>query len=357
MKISNMYGYQSQSLIDALISDNYDLKEKPENVFSLTEVIDAPKAKVLWRRHEDEVTMDVSDRIHTLMGSAKHWVLEQSNKRNGRLSEERLYIDVTSGLVHTLPDPKEGEKIIDQLKKVTWYHINHYYVSCKIDVYDHIQKCLEDYKCTSVYKVQRGCDADWEAQVNCGGFGMRMIGFEVTKVRIVVFIDGWKVADLESQENSAARKGVKCKYPIAKAKEFNDVRVWSNEECLNYLRNRVQLHVAAQSLTDDKIPVCTLEERWYRGESFAIIKEGLKVAKKVIKCDDYENREQAYETAKIVLGEYQAEKPKDAALFSIQTRPGNDGRCNGRVRYCHVCQWCNYWQETYKDKVAVETEY
>lgn len=357
IKFSNMYGIQSQSLIDALINDDYDLKSKPSNVYSLTEVIAAPKEKVLWRRHEDEITIDVSDRLHTLLGSAKHYILEQSNKQNGRLSEERLYIDTTTGDVHTLPDPKKGESIKEQLKACKWYSESHYYVSCKIDVYDHTQECLEDYKGSSVYKAKRECDPTWEAQVNCGGYGMRMIGFLVNRVRVVLLPGDWSAAKRKEAERSAEAKGVACDYPPIKAKEFNNIRVWSDEECITYLRGRVKLHVAASKLKDDDIPVCTPEERWYKGDSYAIMKKGNQKATKVVKGEDYEDAEEAKRTAEILLQQYMDERKKKTDEYFIEFRPGNDGHCNGDVRYCHVCQWCNYWQQTYKDKISVETEY
>ena len=107
--------------------------------------------------------------------------------------------------------------------------------------------------------------------------------------------------------------------------------------------------MAAATRDDDNIPPCTPDERWYRGESFAIMKDGNQKATKVIKVDDYETREQAEQTAQFHLEEYKKDckKPADAARYKIEVRPGNDGRCNGDKRYCAVNQWCNYWRETY----------
>ena len=361
IKFSNMYKIRSQSVIDALINDDYDLSEKPDNIFSATEVIDAPKAKVLWKRHKKEVVVDVSDNFHTMDGSAIHYVVEKSNKKAGRLSEERLYIDVTTGEVYTLPEntpwfisDKEGNRIINP--DIKWYNPKHYYVSCKFDNYIDEEMCLEDYKRTSVYEAKGGLKVQRVQQLNIGAYALDKIGFPVKKVRACLFLKDWSAAMLKKEEQSAASNGWTCKYPPIPYAEF-EPEVWSDEQCLTFIQDRVQLHVVAQSLSDDKIPPCTPDERWYRGESFAIVKEGLKTAKKVVKVDDYDSREQALQTAEIALQQYRDEKPKDAALFSIETRPGNDGRCNGDKKYCHVCQWCNYWQETYKDKIAVETEY
>lgn len=348
IKFSNMYKIRSQSVIDALINDDYDLREKPLNVFSATEVIDSPKAKVLWNRHKDEVVVDVSDNFHTMDGSAIHYVVEKSNKKAGRLSEERLYINVTTGEVHSLP---EGAKLIGS----NWYNVKHYYVSCKFDNYIDEEFCLEDYKRTSVYEAKGGLKVQRVQQLNIGAYALSMIGFPVKKVRACLFLKDWSAASLKKEETSARQKGWPCKYPPIPYAEF-EPELWSMEDILVYLRDRVQLHVAAQAMKDDVIPPCNAEERWYRGESFAIVKEGLKTAKKVVKVDDYDSREQALQTAEVVLQQFRDEKPKDAKLFSIETRPGNDGRCNGDKRYCHICQWCNYWIENYKDKVITEID-
>jgi hypothetical protein len=348
-KFSNMYQIRSKSVIDSLINDDYDLKDKPKNVFSCTEIIDAPKAKVLWFRHKDEITVDVSDNFHTMDGSAIHYVVEKSNKKAGRLAEERLYIDVKTGTTHTLPD---GVKITE----AKWYSTSTWYVSLKFDNYDDEEECLEDYKRTSVYEAKSGLKENRVSQLNIGGFAMRMIGFPVSKIRACLFLKDWSAAMLKQDEQTAASNGWASKYPPIPYAEY-EPEVWSDEQCLSFIQERVKLHVDAQALTDDGIPPCTPDERWYRGESFAIMKAGNKKATKVVKCDDYDTREQAYDTAQVLLAQYKSEKPKDAALYNIVERPGNDGRCNGDKKYCHVCQWCNYWQDTYKNATTVETEY
>jgi hypothetical protein len=87
------------------------------------------------------------------------------------------------------------------------------------------------------------------------------------------------------------------------------------------------------------------------------MKDGNKKATKVIKSEDYEEREQAVEIAEATLQQYKAEKPKDADKYSIVVRPGNDNRCNGSKVYCHCRQWCHYWQRTYSQNAIVEAGY
>lgn len=343
MNFTNLFGIRSKSVMDALRHNDYDLAEKPRNVFSCTEVIDAPKNKVLQRRYGKQTTVDVSDNFHSLDGSAVHYALEMSNKGStaSRLSEARVFIDVTDISAHTMPD---GEKIAEQ----PWYSEDHYYVSFKFDNYEEADECIEDYKRTSVWEAKNGLKDSRIQQLNINGYGMRLLGFPVTNLRACMFLKDWSASELRAQETSAHQKGYSCEYPPIPYKEF-DLIPWSDTDCLSFIMKRVGLHLAAATLTDDHIPVCTPDERWYRGESFAIIKEGNQKATKVVKCDDYETRDQAEAIVESLLAEYKADckKPADAAKYKIEIRPGNDGRCNGDKRYCAVNQWCNYWKENY----------
>lgn len=342
MKFTNLYGIKSQSVIDALTHNDYDLQDKPANVFSCTEICDAPKNKVLQRRHLHEVCIDVSDNIHSLDGSAIHYALEMSNKKAGaaRLSEERIFIDVTDNTAHT---------IVDSDKPVTgqpWYFKDHLYVSFKFDNYEEIDFSVEDYKRTSVWEAKAGLKDSRVQQLNINGYGLKLLGFRVDKLRACLFLKDWSGAELKSQESSAAARGLQTDYPVIPYKEF-ECEMWSDQEAYDFIFKRVSLHFEAAKLSDDEIPVCTQDERWYRGESLAIMKAGNQKATKVVKVDDYETRELAVASAEDLLRVYKAEKPKDADKYSIEVRPGNDGRCNGDKQYCAIHQWCNYWKEQY----------
>ena len=245
MKFTNMYGVQSQSIIDALVNDDYDLSSKPGNVFSCTECIDAPKAKVLYRRHEEEITVDISDNFHTMDGSAVHYVIEKSNKKSmaARLFEERIYIDVTTWEAHTL---NEKEKLIN----APWYDLTHIYVSFKADNYEEAEECVEDYKRTSVYEAKSGLKDTRVKQLNINGLGFCLLGFPVKKLRACLLLKDWSGAQLKSEESTAATKGWECKYPPIPYKEFL-APMWTYEECKAYILERVSLHLEARKLSDE----------------------------------------------------------------------------------------------------------
>lgn len=353
---SNLYGIKSKSIIDALTHDDYDLADKPDNVYSCTEIIDSPKNKVLTKRHSSEIISDVSDNFWTLDGSAIHFAVEMSNKNKEaeRLSEERIFIQIYLGegfqnaefTAHTLP---KGEKITDQ----EWYNTDDVYVSVKFDNYEYDEACIEDYKRTSVWEGVKGLKISRVHQLNIGAFGMRLIGFPVKKIRACLMLKDWSAKDLKANERKCAETGWKQTYPLIPYKEY-EPEVWTDEVCRNFILNRVSLHMEAHKVSDDEIFPCTEEERWYRGESFAVMKTGNKKATKVFKTEDFnDDRERALSAAEDYCKLLQKEKPGDT--FIVETRPGNDVRCNGDVTYCHCKQYCNYWKEKYGQNVLVDT--
>ena len=73
-----------QPIVDAV---KYDGHRKGD--YSITELPKSPKELWLTRRHDDEIVVDVSDRLWVLMGNAIHSVLEKS-KTDNVLKEEFL---------------------------------------------------------------------------------------------------------------------------------------------------------------------------------------------------------------------------------------------------------------------------
>lgn len=344
MKFSNVYGIKSKSIIDALMGDDYDLSDRPSNVFSATEVIDAPKIRVLQRRHQDDVATDVSDNFHMLDGSAVHYAVERSNKNKDRerLSEERIFIQIGGDHYDTWKafTLKAGEKV----KDAEWYSPDKFYVSCKFDNYEHEDGVLEDYKRTSAWEAVFGIKESREQQLNVGALGMRLLGFPVNTLRACLLLKDWNQRALKDSEQRGS--GNYPKIPYAE-REFTP---WDNEMSVKYVIRCVSAHVRAASLEDNKISPCTPEERWYAGEQIAVLKEGVKTAKRVFKVDDCDSREQAVSLANICMDTLREE---GKGKYLIEVRPGSDKRCVG---YCKVCTFCHYWKEKYQSTVVSEDQ-
>lgn len=88
--------------------------------------------------------------------------------------------------------------------------------------------------------------------------------------------------------------------------------LWSREEALRYVQERVRLHRAA--LCEDVPPICTPDERWATPTTYAVMKQGRKSALKV--C---QSRKEAQEWMRDNGGEW------------VQERSGEDKRC---LNYC-----------------------
>jgi hypothetical protein len=205
---------------------------------SVTKLIDAPQRRVLWRKHQDRIVEDVSERIWALLGQAVHHILERAD--TGAQVEERLFADV------------DGWQVSGQFDRL---HL--------------ASKTLQDYKVTTVYK--KDGSAGWTQQLNVLRWLAAKSGIEVERLEIVAIFRDWRKTDSER----------KADYPPA-AVGVIPVEVWPLEDAEAFVRMRVAQH--QQAFAGLVVP-CTDEERWYAGSTWALMKPGGKRALKVL---DYE---------------------------------------------------------------------
>lgn len=329
MKFTNKTGIKSQALLDALCYDAYDLTEKPDNVFSCTEVIGAPKIAALKRRHWNEMTVDASDRLWTMTGTAMHYVVESTIKRKGRerLSEERWVLKV----------PIEGGEwevyFLDsgKIEEQDWYEKDQYYVSGRMDTYDGEEQSLEDYKFTSAWTFVYGGREEWEFQLNMNRLALEMAGFPVKILRIEGLLKDWDKRKAEAGGN----------YPVLPIVE-KPIKIVSDDEIKAYIIDRVGKHSAALDFEDGDIPECTPNERWYKPGKYAVMKKNGKKAKTL------------FDESAEGLAAANAEIESLGAGYYIEPRPGEDKRCND---YCDCKEFCHYWQEHYGKAAITETSW
>ena len=103
------------------------------------------------------------------------------------------------------------------------------------------------------------------------------------------------------------------------------VRLWDWHDAIGYMEDRVREHQAAESLSDDALPVCSPEERWEKPTTYAVMKKGRKSAVRVL-----DNEVDAEQMA--------ADK---GAGHYVEVRHGESARC---VDYCPVNTYCNQYQ-------------
>jgi hypothetical protein len=313
MKFTNEYGLP-ESLVGALKNDDYDLKDVPLNIISVTAAIAPPKIRTLELRHWDEIEVDVSERMWSVVGRAVHHVLEGGANKSG-LCEERWYIDVNTWEVHTISNQR--------IQDMPYYNSGHMYLSGKLDSFEEATMALQDYKLTSVWSwlIEKAPKPEHVSQLNFNALALHLLGFEVKELQIIMMFKDWSASKVERDYPS-----LKIPMLVVKAPK------WDYEHTKKIILERIQAHNAARSMkSDDDIPECLPVERWDRPTTYAVIKGANKRALRV-----HDSKEQA----EVHL----AQCGKD---HRIEVRFGGSIRCEG---YCSVNRFCHFYKAKYNNK-------
>lgn len=231
-RLTNVHGLP-QSIVAAVTADPYvgggDL--------SATKLIDAPQVVQLSRAHHDQIVVDVSERVWSLLGQAVHTILERAGLRQeGMIAEQRLFADVMG-----------------------WS------ISGQFDVMTLESRKISDYKVTTVYKA-KGNDK-WTQQLNVLRWLAHQNGNPVDELEIVAIFRDWRKAEAERNEE----------YPKAAIQSIK-VPVWDLQDTQDFIEERVSLHQSARA---GHTVLCTDEDRWYSGTKYAVMKPGNTRALKV----------------------------------------------------------------------------
>ena len=270
-KITNLHNLPA-AIVAAVQNDPY----VGGGDISATKLIDAPQIRVLGGKHKDQISVDVSERVWALLGQAVHTILERAGLRQeGMVVEERLYAEV-----------------------------NGWKVSGQVDTLHLESHKLSDYKVTTVFK-QHGSDS-WTRQLNVLRWLAHQNGYEIKQLEVIGIFRDWRKT--EAQRNPD--------YPQA-AIQTIPVPLWSLEDAEEYITERVYAHQAASR--GEAVP-CTDEERWYSGDTYALMKTGGKRALKV--------------------STDRAELPEPSEGQYVALRKGEWKRCE---HYCDVREFCQQW--------------
>jgi hypothetical protein len=284
MKLTNKLGLP-QPIVKAVSNDGYNSGDCD---ISVTSLLKPPQMKALENLFEEQLEEDVSDRIWSLLGQVVHGILERAEET--AIAEERLYIDV-----------------------------NGWRVGGQMDRFLLKEGILQDYKFTSVYKIRDGVPEEYAKQLNIYAHILRKNGKNVNKLQIVAILRDWS-------KNQYMREG--DPYP-AQQVVLLDVPIIPDEEVAAYVEERVSLHKAAASLSPhelaDQTP-CSSEDRWARGDVWAIIKKGQKKATRLCQSED---------AAKLALESL-------GTGYSIKFRPGENVRCRS---YCSAARFCEQYKK------------
>ena len=256
---------------------------------SATSLLNSPKIVTLLKKHDDELTQDVSDMIWSIFGSAVHNVLEKGADEHN-IVEQRMFAEVDG-----------------------WH------VSGAIDlqVVDTDGIHIKDYKTTSTWAVMND-KPEWEQQLNIYAWLVyKNKQVPIKSLQIVAILKDWSKREAER----------KPEYP-QKNVALVDIPLWTFEEQEAFVKGRIAKHSAADFAmeTNGDLPECTPQEMWEKPTQYALIKEGNVRAKAV-----YDTKE----LADVAL--------KDAGKgYIVQERIGERTRCKD---YCLVNRWCKQYKE------------
>ena len=291
MNITNNHNLP-QSFVNFARNDKYS---KGLSDISVTTLIDSPRVRLLREAKSSEMTSDAADMIWPLFGTAVHHILESASEDEGVTLEERLYATVNDWILSGAVDHQ----------KIEGNCIN-----------------ITDYKVTSVWSVIHG-KIEWEQQLNCYAFlSQKNKGMKVKSLQICAILRDWNRREAERRED----------YPQAPV-ILVDIPLWPDTKRIDYIKERVAMHQDAQINYDlaQAFPSCSDEERWKRGEAWAVKKKGLKRAMRV-----FDNQEEAEVYA------YDWEKINNGKIAVVEHRAGEYVRCNGD--YCGVANFCSQFK-------------
>lgn len=293
MKITNNSNFPD-ALVRAVSNDKYD---KGACDFSVTELLKPPRMRALMLKHANELSEDVEDRIWSLLGQVVHGILERANMLD--LCEKRFFADIDG-----------------------------YIVSAQIDSLTLDENgVLTDYKCTTAYKFKEGepPDDEYEAQVNMQLEILRRNGLDAKALQIVGIL----------RDYSPSKRRSDPQYPQKRVKKM-PLRMWSRDETVAYIKERIRLHVEAEK----NLPECTADERYNTGSNAPHWKVKKRGAARSTK--NHSNQISAEEHAK-ALG----------PAYVIEHFPGISVRCED---YCSAAPFCAQFQKIKSQNKNEETE-
>lgn len=260
---------------------------------SATDLIDSPLRRILKIKYFDNISVDASENLWALLGTAIHRVIERSGSKE--TSELKKEIEYNGATLVTMGDYYENQELID-------------------------------WKVTSVWSFVLGIKEEWTKQLNVIRFIYNKVGLEVNKLMVYAILRDWQRGKCYEKD-----------YPQI---PFQGVNIPLMKNIDQYINERVSLHLAAEKSIANvgDIPQCTEKERWSRPTIYALMKDDMKRAVRV-----FNN----FEEATVFSVKYNDDGKNKGKKTRIETRPGEDTKC---LYFCTVSKFCPYMNMKLKEK-------
>lgn len=264
--------------------------------YSITSLLEPDRVVMLKRRYNDKIKQDIVDCIFMLHGTKVHYELENIELKPNEFVEDHLEYTFDNG----------------------------YTLSGIIDHYD--DEFIDDYKTCKAYSVIYKSDYDkWKKQLQMGAYLVyKKTGVWRKKGRIIAILKDWNKTKAETNRSYP-------KYAV-KVIRFN---LGTPEKVEKMILKRFDEIIKLEKLKDKELPLCTMKERFNKGNLYVVKKIKNKMAKKI-----HKTKEEAEEHLKRLNETY-------PNTYEIVVREQNDLRCTD---YCSVNKFCQYYQEKYIEK-------
>lgn len=304
---------------------------------SVTSLIGPAQLRTLRRRHEDHLVEDVSERVWSLLGKLCHGLLEQAagwEAPGAALAKiHELIFDSSKSAEERVTSVREvllahRADTADIIERRLYADHSGYRISGQVDMLleDEGIWGIGDWKLTSVWTWIYGGRHEWEQQLNVYRWLAKLNGYDAKWLRIYAIFRDWRETETTTNTDYPPR-------PIM----VMEIPMWSDAEVDLFVGRRVEQHKLAEGLEDHELPWCTAAERWAKPESWAVVKEGAKAARRVLPL-------------LAAAMDYMEENNLDPEVYKIQHRPGESVRCN---KYCPARAFCH--QRAEATKISVHT--
>lgn len=292
MKITNLFNFPT-SIVRA-VSKEYKYQEKR---YSVTSLLQADREMMLKRRYNDKIEQDVSNMIWLLFGTSTHYILENI--------ELEPYEKVEYKMEHTFEDGYTLSGILD-------------YISDK-------DKIILDYKVVKTYSyIFDKRNEKYRKQLQmCSWLYYKETGKWYSKGQIIMIFKDWNKKDAEIKVDYP-------NYPVGTV-EFD---LGTPEEIEKWILERFEKIKQLEEMKDSDLPMCTLDERFNKGNTYAVKKRTNKRAYKV------------HETLDEARNHLVNLEQKYPGVYEIEERKGEDTKC---LSYCSCCKFCDYYLKNYED--------
>ena len=278
------------NLPQALVRAVSQKPHNPENKISITALLGPIRIRQIKKRYWDKIEVDASDLIWAIFGTAAHEILRSGAVRYGALDGYSVeqYFEVLS---RRFP----GIKITGTVDLIHWVGI------------------IDDYKTTSMWAIKDGMKAEWARQIRGYAWLVNRVSDSmlIHTGRVIALLKDWTSLQALKYPQMAQQSVVIVEDDRCKNLDKQETIMCTEE----YIEDRVEAHLLADSLSDVELPMCTSEEKWSKPDTWAVIKAGAKRAYRVLT-----NKDEAYALISQLKTGYE-----------VEFRPGEDTRC---LRFC-----------------------